>query len=127
MPKLLDFGIAKLIHTEFSTLPAAETRPELRPMTLDYASPEQVRGESITTATDVYSLGVLLYKLLTGKFPYGPDVKSRRPCSRPSAKRNRRGPAAWCFPMPKARFRRPREDQAGSGRNARQGAPPVEA
>lgn len=76
-PKLLDFGIAKLIRSELSTLAAAETRPELRPMTLDYASPEQVRGDPITTATDVYSLGVLLYRLLTGKFPYGSDVKSR--------------------------------------------------
>jgi serine/threonine protein kinase len=76
IPKLLDFGIAKLIRTEFSTLAAAETRPELRPMTLDYASPEQVRGEPITTATDVYSLGVLLYKLLTGKSPYGPGARS---------------------------------------------------
>ncbi|HTM47981.1 MAG TPA: serine/threonine-protein kinase [Bryobacteraceae bacterium] len=76
VPKLLDFGIAKLIRTEFSTLAAAETRPELRPMTLDYASPEQVRGEPITTATDVYSLGVLLYKLLTGKSPYGPGTRS---------------------------------------------------
>ncbi len=77
VPKLLDFGIAKLIHSEFSTLAAADTRPELRPMTLDYASPEQVRGDAITTATDVYSLGVLLYKLLTGKFPYGAEAKSR--------------------------------------------------
>jgi serine/threonine protein kinase len=76
-PKLLDFGIAKLIHNEFSTLAAAETRPELRPMTLEYASPEQVRGDTITTSSDVYSLGVLLYKLLTGKFPYGPDAGSR--------------------------------------------------
>jgi serine/threonine protein kinase len=75
-PKLLDFGIAKLIRTEFDTLAAAETRPELRPMTLDYASPEQVRGEPITTATDVYSLGVLLYKLLTGKSPYGLAARS---------------------------------------------------
>src|SRR5215472_6248307 len=73
-PKLLDFGIAKLIRSEFSTLGAAETRPELRPMTLDYASPEQVRGDPISTATDVYSLGVLLYRLLTGKFPYGPGA-----------------------------------------------------
>ena len=76
VPKLLDFGIAKLIRTEFSTLAAAETRPELRPMTLDYASPEQVRGEAITTSSDVYSLGVLLYKLLTGKSPYGLDARS---------------------------------------------------
>jgi hypothetical protein len=74
--KLLDFGIAKLLVTDFATLSPAETRPELRPMTLDYASPEQVRGEPITTATDVYSLGVLLYKLLTGKFPYGPVERS---------------------------------------------------
>jgi serine/threonine protein kinase len=76
IPKLLDFGIAKLLRTEFSTLGAAETRADLRPMTLDYASPEQVRGEPITTATDVYSLGVLLYKLLTGKFPYGDTGRS---------------------------------------------------
>ena len=68
--KLLDFGIAKLLRTDLSTLEMAQTRPELRPMTLDYASPEQVRGEAITTSTDVYSLGVLLYKLLTGRMPY---------------------------------------------------------
>lgn len=75
--KLLDFGIAKLLRTDLSTLEMAQTRPELRPMTLDYASPEQVRGEVITTSTDVYSLGVLLYKLLTGRMPYG--LASRDP------------------------------------------------
>jgi serine/threonine protein kinase len=74
--KLLDFGIAKLLRTDLSTLEMAKTRPELRPMTLDYASPEQVRGETITTSTDVYSLGVLLYKLLTGKMPYGVTTRS---------------------------------------------------
>jgi len=74
--KLLDFGIAKLLRTDLSTLEMAQTRPELRPMTLDYASPEQVRGEAITTSTDVYSLGVLLYKLLTGKMPYGVSTRS---------------------------------------------------
>jgi len=73
--KLLDFGIAKLLRTDLSTLEMAQTRPELRPMTLDYASPEQVRGEAITTSTDVYSLGVLLYKLLTGAMPYGVNTR----------------------------------------------------
>jgi eukaryotic-like serine/threonine-protein kinase len=77
IPKLLDFGIAKLIGAEGSTLDLAQTRPEMRPMTLDYASPEQVRGEPITTATDVYSLGVLLYRLLTAKMPYGPNLRSQ--------------------------------------------------
>lgn len=74
--KLLDFGIAKLLRTDLSTIEMAQTRPELRPMTLDYASPEQVRGEAITTSTDVYSLGVLLYKLLTGTMPYGLSTRS---------------------------------------------------
>ena len=74
--KLLDFGIAKLMRTDLSTLEMAQTRPEMRPMTLDYASPEQVRGDAITTSTDVYSLGVLLYKLLTGRTPYGLATRS---------------------------------------------------
>jgi serine/threonine protein kinase len=77
VPKLLDFGIAKLLPGGSNTLDLSQTRPELRPMTLDYASPEQVRGEPITTATDVYSLGVLLYRLLTGKMPYGGAVRSQ--------------------------------------------------
>jgi len=64
-PKLLDFGIAKIVDP----MGTAETTL-FRPMTPEYASPEQVRGEPITTATDVYSLGVVLYKLLTGKSPY---------------------------------------------------------
>lgn len=77
VPKLLDFGIAKLLSPDGVTLDLAQTRPEMRPMTLDYASPEQVRGEPITTATDVYSLGVLLFRLLTGKMPYGASVRSQ--------------------------------------------------
>ena len=67
--KLLDFGIAKLLTSQEAT--AGLTQPGLRLMTPQYASPEQVRGDSISTASDVYALGVLLYELLTGHYPYG--------------------------------------------------------
>ena len=77
IPKLLDFGIAKLLRSDTSTLDLTQTRPEMRPMTLDYASPEQLRGDPITTATDIYSLGVLLYRMLTGKMPYGLEARSQ--------------------------------------------------
>src|SRR6267142_3148569 len=69
VPKLLDFGIAKLLHTE-ATLGTATTAVAQRLMTPEYASPEQVQGEQVTTVSDVYSLGVLLYELLSGHSPY---------------------------------------------------------
>lgn len=65
--KLLDFGIAKLQDEQ---QPAFQTRADLRLMTPEYASPEQVLGAPVTTATDTYALGVVLYKLLTGNRPY---------------------------------------------------------
>ena len=65
-PKLLDFGIAKLLGEGASTA----TRTRLGPLTPEYASPEQVRGEPIGTASDIYSLGVLLYELVVGRRPY---------------------------------------------------------
>ena len=69
-PKLLDFGIAKVLNPELSALTVEQTLTELRVLTPDYASPEQVRGEKIKATSDVYSLGVLLYELLTGHRPY---------------------------------------------------------
>jgi len=75
-PKLLDFGVAKLIDREHLANAAAVTLADLRMLTPKYASPEQLKGETITTATDVYSLGVLLYELLSGRFPYADETGS---------------------------------------------------
>jgi len=69
VPRLLDFGIAKLLNPE-CVQTALVTRTDWRPMTPEYASPEQIRGQAVSTATDVYSLGVLLFELLTGHRPY---------------------------------------------------------
>ena len=74
VPKLLDFGIAKLLD------PSGEgtdrTRTDLRALTPESASPEQLRGDPITVVSDVYSLGVLLFRLLTGASPYGSAVRT---------------------------------------------------
>ena len=88
VPKLLDFGIAKILD------PAARAETTLlRPLTPEYASPEQMRGEPLTTATDVYSLGVVLYRLLTGGSPYSVEPRSPRPWPWPLPKRIPYAPA----------------------------------
>ena len=75
-PKLLDFGIAKMLEPGGAAA-LTQTEASQRPLTPEYASPEQIRGESIGTSADVYSLGVVLYELLTGRRPY--EFESRTP------------------------------------------------
>lgn len=93
-PKLLDFGVAKIIDPDPSFALGPQTARGMAPLTARYASPEQIRGEPITTASDIYSLGVILYELLCGHSPYGDaerplheimsavcDEETRRPSS----------------------------------------------
>ncbi|MBV9217313.1 MAG: serine/threonine protein kinase [Acidobacteria bacterium] len=68
-PKLLDFGLARILD-ESTSYTSDRTQTAFRALTPAYASPEQIRGEAVSTATDIYSLGVVLFELLTGKRPY---------------------------------------------------------
>ncbi|HEY4369320.1 MAG TPA: serine/threonine-protein kinase [Steroidobacteraceae bacterium] len=70
--KLLDFGVAKLLEPSVEGVAHDATMTVMRAMTPDYCSPEQARGEVVTTASDIYSLGVVLYRLLTGRSPNRP-------------------------------------------------------
>jgi eukaryotic-like serine/threonine-protein kinase len=87
---LLDFGIARIVSAELDESGGGLTVAVGRPMTVAYASPEQLRGEAISTATDVYALGVLLYELLAGRQPFdvrglSPSAAERHICTEPVA------------------------------------------
>lgn len=74
--KILDFGVAKLLNSPLDGTPLIETQPNERFWTPQYAAPEQVEGAAITTKTDIYTLGVLLYKLLTDVYPLDLEEKN---------------------------------------------------
>ena len=76
VPKLLDFGIAKMLRPEYSSQLSGYTRTAMQPLTPEYASPEQLLGQPVTTASDIYSLGVLLFRLLTGQHPFQDQSRS---------------------------------------------------
>ena len=81
-PKLLDFGIAKILDPDLIHESVNPTASLMRMMTPDYASPEQVKGEEITASSDIYSLGILLYELITGHRPYNFEGRALHEVSR---------------------------------------------
>ena len=93
--KLLDFGIAKLLNSAMGGMAVAHTRTAFRVMTPDYASPEQVRGEPLTTGSDVYALGVVLYELLAGRRPYQIRTGAVRELHELVCEREPERPSAW--------------------------------
>ena len=113
-PKLLDFGIAKLIDPDRANALALHQTAELsRILTLEAASPEQLRGEPATTATDVYALGALLYRLLTGRGAHAAAATDPVTLSRAILVSEPTRPSlAACAPLPEHR------DAGKSGENA---------
>ncbi|HEX5076973.1 MAG TPA: serine/threonine-protein kinase [Gemmatimonadaceae bacterium] len=98
--KLLDFGIAKLLNSAMGGMAVPHTRTAFRVMTPDYASPEQVRGEPLTTGSDVYALGVVLYELLAGRRPYQIRTGAVRELHELVCEREPERPSTWATRAP---------------------------
>jgi len=96
VPKLLDFGIAKILNPLLDPSLNPVTLTLMPAMTPEYASPEQLQGDVITTSSDVYSLGVLLYELLTGERPYRLTGTTLSETLRIVCEQDRNGRAAPC-------------------------------
>ena len=109
VPKLLDFGIAKILDPEQAGSEDSPTATIVQMMTPEYASPEQFRGGPFTTATDVYSLGVVLYRLLTGHWPYRTATHSPQEIAKAISEQEPEKPSTAIG----------RTEEAGSGRALR--------
>jgi len=94
-PKLLDFGIAKILDSSTENLGTTAVTL-VQALTPSYASPEQVKGEVITTASDIYSLGVVLYELLTGRSPYPITTGAPQEIFRAVMEFDPEKPSVWC-------------------------------
>ncbi|WP_185958189.1 serine/threonine-protein kinase [Fodinibius sediminis] len=111
--KILDFGIAKLLDPDLYGLSTVKTSASMRLMSLDYAAPEQISGQPVTTSTDVYALGVLLHNLVTGLHPYDLSDKTFRAaeqvvlCNLPSLPSHRLKKADDLSPIASSRNTRP--------------------
>jgi tetratricopeptide (TPR) repeat protein/tRNA A-37 threonylcarbamoyl transferase component Bud32 len=104
-PKLLDFGIAKLLDEDGIGGAEPLTRSFAAPLTPEYASPEQIQGATVTTASDVYSLGVLLHEVLTGERPYRLKTANPQELERVICKTEPRKPSTLETLPPRSRRR----------------------
>ncbi|HYP05350.1 MAG TPA: serine/threonine-protein kinase [Bryobacteraceae bacterium] len=100
-PRLLDFGTAKLVSPEFAD--SGQTQTGAQMLTPDYASPEQLRGEPVTTASDVYSLGIILYELLAGRRPFDTAGRASIALERALTGTEAQAPSRAAAPEPKLR------------------------